>query len=93
MIAAGSPFPPVEYQGKIIRISQGNNAFIFPGLGLEVMVAKAKKMTDRMIVVAAKKLSGFSPVRQDKNSPLLPDFDDIIEISHTVAKAVAKQEI
>ena len=93
MIAAGSPFPPVEYQGKTIRISQGNNAFIFPGLGLGVMVAKAKKMTDSMIVVAAKTLSSFSPVRQDKNAPLLPDFDDIIEISHTVAKAVAEQAI
>ena len=93
MIAAGSPFPPVEYKGKTIRISQGNNAFIFPGLGLGVMVAKAKKMTDSMIVVAAKTLSSFSPVRQDKNAPLLPDFDDIIDISHTVAKAVAEQAI
>ncbi len=93
LVAAGSPFPPVEYQGKTIRISQGNNAFVFPGLGLGVIVSQATRMTDKMIFSAAQALSKHSPSRQDKNAPLLPDFDDIQQISHDVALAVAKQAI
>lgn len=93
LVAAGSPFPPVEYKGKTIRISQGNNAFVFPGLGLGVIVSKATRMTDKMIFAAAQALSQHSPSRQDKNAPLLPDFDDIQQVSHDVALAVAKQAI
>ncbi len=93
LIAAGSPFPPVTYQGKTIRISQGNNAFVFPGLGLGVIISQAKRMTDKMIFAAAQALRQHSPALQDKNAPLLPDFDQVQAVSHDVALAVAKQAI
>ena len=53
LVAAGSPFDPVDYKGRKIRISQGNNAFVFPGLGLGVIASKAKRMSDKMIIAAA----------------------------------------
>lgn len=93
LIAAGSPFDPVEYKGKTIRISQGNNAFIFPGLGLGVIASKANRITDSMLYKAALALSECSPSREDKNAPLLPSFDSILDVSKAVAKAVMQDAI
>ncbi len=91
LVAAGSPFDPVDYKGRKIRISQGNNAFVFPGLGLGVIASKAKRMSDKMIIAAANSLSSCSPMRKDKNAPMLPDFEVIQEVQETVALAVAEQ--
>jgi len=93
VIATGSPFPPVKYQGKTYDIAQGNNAFVYPGLGLGVIVSKAKRVTDGMLRVAAHTLSEHSPSRQNKTASLLPSFDDIQLVQHAIAKAVAKQAI
>ena len=90
-IAAGSPFPPVEFEGKNIRISQGNNAFVFPGLGLGVIAAKASRVTDAMLYEASLALSACSPTRKDHNAPLLPDLEAIKNVSEKVALAVAEQ--
>ena len=70
VVAAGSPYDPVEYKGKTYRISQGNNAFIFPGLGLGAISVQANRMTDNMIRAACIKLSEFSPSLQDRAAPL-----------------------
>jgi malate dehydrogenase (oxaloacetate-decarboxylating) len=91
LVAAGSPFDPVDYKGRKIRISQGNNAFVFPGLGLGVIASKAKRMSDKMIIAAANSLSSCSPMRKDKDAPMLPDFDVIQEVQEKVALAVAEQ--
>ncbi len=91
IIATGSPFPEVEFKGKKIRISQLNNAFVFPGLGLGILAAQASRVTDAMICAAAHALSECSPALKDHQQPLLPSFDDVHAVSKKVALAVANQ--
>ncbi len=93
IVATGSPFDPVDYNGKTIRISQCNNAFIFPGLGLGVLVSQATEVTDGMIAAACDALSDYSPARKDPSAPVLPSFDHVHEISQYIALKVAEQAI
>jgi len=90
IVATGSPFDPVEYNGKTIRISQCNNAFLFPGIGLGVLSSKATQVTDNMISAASHALSEWSPSLKDPSAPVLPSFDDVHEISRYVALKVAE---
>ena len=95
LIAAGSPFPDVEYNGKTYKISQGNNAFIFPGLGLGSVAVHAKHLTKGMIRAACYRLSELSPmvISEDVTQPLLANITDLVEVSAEITKAVAKQAI
>ncbi|SCC12910.1 NAD-dependent malic enzyme [Kosakonia oryziphila] len=87
LIATGSPFEPVFYQGKSYEIAQCNNAYIFPGLGLGILAGKLTRVTDSMLSVASKTLAAFSPLANTEKGGLLPPVD-IIE---TVSKAIALQ--
>lgn len=91
IIATGSPFDPVTHKGREIRIAQCNNAFIFPGLGLGIIAAKASRVSDGMIAAASRALSDASPARLDPNAPVLPDLDQAQTISRNIAFAVATQ--
>lgn len=91
LVATGSPFGEINYEGKKIRIAQSNNAFIFPGLGLGVIACRPKLLTDKMIWAAAEALSKCSPAFDDPSAPLLPDLADIQSISYKVATAVIEQ--
>ncbi|MGA7858702.1 MAG: NAD-dependent malic enzyme [Terracidiphilus sp.] len=93
LIGTGSPFNPVEVEGKLVPISQVNNSYIFPGLALGILVSRAKRVTDAMIMAAAKALASLSPAREDKNAPLLPPIADSRKVSLVVAEAVGKQAI
>ncbi|HEY3232950.1 MAG TPA: NAD-dependent malic enzyme [Roseiflexaceae bacterium] len=88
LIATGSPFPDVLYAGRMIRIGQCNNAFLFPGVGLGVIAARARRVTDGMFVAAARALSACSPARRDPAAPLYPPLEDVCEVSRQVALAV-----
>ena len=93
VVATGSPFSNIQYNGRTMRIAQGNNAYIFPGLGLGVMAAKATRLTNNMIYAACKALSQLSPFRNDQNASLLPPISEIKNVSYIIAKAVALQSI
>jgi malate dehydrogenase (oxaloacetate-decarboxylating) len=89
LIAAGSPFPDVDYGDRRIRVSQCNNAFIFPGVALGVLATGARQVTDSMFMAAATALAECSPSRKDPNAPLLPSIEDVRVVSRQVAIAVA----
>ncbi len=89
LVATGSPFPPVEYQGTRYIIGQANNALIFPGLGLGVIAAGATRITDGMLSAAAHAVAGLVDSRAP-GAPLLPEVDALRETSLAVAAAVAR---
>ena len=91
LVGTGSPFDPVEVNGKMVRISQVNNSFIFPGLALGILVSRTTRVSDAMIMASAKALAGLSPTLADPNAPLLPPIADCRKVSLVVAEAVAKQ--
>ena len=91
LVGTGSPFPPVEINGKPVRIPQVNNSFIFPGLALGILVSQARRVTDGMIMAAAKALAGLSPSRTDKDAPLLPPIAESRKVGLVVSEAVARQ--
>jgi malate dehydrogenase (oxaloacetate-decarboxylating) len=89
LIATGSPFGPVTYQGVIYQIGQANNALIFPGLGLGALLCRARRITDHMITVAARAVAGLTDTATPGAS-LLPPIDDLRATSARVALAVAQ---
>ncbi len=91
IVGTGSPFAPVEVNGKLVRIAQVNNSYIFPGLSLGILVSRARRVTDGMIMAAAKALASLSPARLDKSAPLLPPIADSRKTSGAVAAAVGRQ--
>jgi len=93
LVGSGSPFPPVEVNGRMVRISQINNSFIFPGLALGILVSKARRVTDNMFMAAAKTLASLSPARNDKNDALLPPIGDSRKVGQIVGEAVAQQAV
>jgi malate dehydrogenase (oxaloacetate-decarboxylating) len=93
LVGTGSPFAPVEVNGKSIRIAQVNNSYIFPGLALGILVSRARRVTDGMIMAAAKALARLSPARTDKSAPLLPPVAEARKTSLAVAEAVGMQAI
>jgi malate dehydrogenase (oxaloacetate-decarboxylating) len=88
LIATGSPFPPVVHDGNVIHIAQANNALVFPGLGLGVTVAKARRITEPMILAAAEAVAGVA-VDHTPGAPLLPAVEQLRPVSVAVAVAVA----
>lgn len=93
IVATGSPFPPVEYNRRRYRIGQCNNAFIFPGVGLGVIVGRIRLVTDGMFLDAAKALSEKVTAGDLKQSAVYPEFRRIRECSHAVACAVIKRAV
>ena len=91
VIATGSPFPAVVRDGRVIRIGQCNNSFIFPGVGLGVIASGARRVTDAMFVAAARVLSEFAPVLHDPEAPLYPPLEQVREVSLKVALEVARE--
>ncbi|MGD0546348.1 MAG: NAD-dependent malic enzyme [Terracidiphilus sp.] len=91
LVGTGSPFDPVEVNGKLVRISQVNNSFIFPGLALGILVSRSTRVSDAMIMASAKALASLSPMLADPDAPLLPPIADCRKVSLVIAEAVAKQ--
>ena len=92
LLSVGIPVPPVPYKGVNYVIGQANNAMLYPGLGLGVIISGAKHVTDGMLLAAAEAVaSQVNP--QDVGASLLPPVDNLRASSATVAVAVAKQAV
>ncbi|MBN3114363.1 NAD-dependent malic enzyme [Pectobacterium brasiliense] len=90
LVATGSPFAPVNYQGKVFPIAQCNNSYIFPGIGLGVLASGAKRITDGMLMAASRALADCSPLANNGEGALLPDLSDIQQVSKRIALEVGK---
>ena len=93
IVATGSPFAPVEYEGVVHRIGQANNVFIFPGMGLGVVTVKAREVTDRMFLAAAYALADQVSDDLFARGQIFPDISDVRAVSRKVAIAVAEEAI
>lgn len=91
LVATGSPFPPVEVNGEQYAIAQCNNAYIFPGVGLGVVAARATRVTENMLMASSRALAEASPLAVEGEGALLPSLDRVREVSRSIAFAVAKQ--
>ncbi|ALQ71017.1 MULTISPECIES: oxaloacetate-decarboxylating malate dehydrogenase [Bacillus cereus group] len=89
LVATGSPFEPVTYNGVTYVIGQSNNALIFPGLGLGTIVVRASIMTDGMFAAAAEAVASMVDTSQP-GAPILPEVEELRNISEMVAIEVAK---
>lgn len=90
IIATGSPFKPIEYNGKTYPIAQCNNSYIFPGIGLGVLACKANRISDEMLRIASETLAEASPLANTGSGGLLPPLTQLAQLSRKIAFAVAK---
>ena len=90
VMGTGSPFPPVRREGVSFRVDQTNNAYVFPGIGLGSIVVDARRISDGMLMAAARALAQASPSRRDPKANLLPPVTQLREVSYEVALAVAQ---
>ena len=91
VIGTGSPFPPILKNGVSIRIDQTNNSYVFPGIGLGAITARARCISDGMLLAAARALADVSPSKHDPKANLLPSVSELREVSYRLALAVALQ--
>ncbi|HET6980853.1 MAG TPA: NAD-dependent malic enzyme [Myxococcaceae bacterium] len=91
LVATGSPFAPVKFNGRAIPIAQCNNVFIFPAMGLAVVASGARRVTDGMLLVAAQTLGAHSPALTDPAGSLLPALTDLRKVAADIAVAVGLQ--
>ena len=88
LIATGSPFDPVPFRGDTLPVAQCNNVYIFPALGLGAVASQARRVTDRMLRVAAGTLAKQSPTARDPTASLLPAVSDLRNVAVEIAVAV-----
>jgi malate dehydrogenase (oxaloacetate-decarboxylating) len=91
LVATGSPFAPVSYGGRTIPIAQCNNVFIFPAMGLGLVASGARRVTNAMMLAAARTLGANSPALKDSSASLLPRLTDIRRVAAEIAIAVGIQ--
>jgi malate dehydrogenase (oxaloacetate-decarboxylating) len=77
LVATGSPSAPVSWNGRTFPIAQCNNVYIFPAVGLGVVASRARRVSDEMLLAAARALAETSPALKDPNGPLLPSLRDL----------------
>ena len=90
IFASGSPFAPVDYGGKTFVPGQGNNAYIFPGVGLGAIASQASRVTDEMFFVSARALADQVTPSDLALGRVYPPLANIREVSVCIATAVAE---
>ena len=91
IFTSGSPFSEVQYKDKSFKPGQGNNAYIFPGIGLGAVISEATRITESMFLCAAKTLSDFVSEKDLSAGSIYPPLQNIREVSSHIAKAVAEE--
>jgi malate dehydrogenase (oxaloacetate-decarboxylating)(NADP+) len=91
VFASGSPFSPVVFDGRTFLPGQGNNAYIFPALGLGVLTSRARHITDAMFLEGARALAGQVVAEDLEQGRIYPSFKRIREVSAAIAIAVAAE--
>ena len=93
LVAAGSPFAPMQIGEASIPVAQCNNIYIFPGVGLAVTAVRATRVTDGMLAAAAAAVGDAATIRTDPHGTLLPDRARLADTATVVARAVAKAAV
>lgn len=91
LVATGSPFDPVSFEGRSYPVAQCNNIYIFPGLGLGALASGARRISDGMLDAAVQTLALSSPALINREASLLPTLDSIQRVTNDIALAVALQ--
>lgn len=90
IFASGSPFAPVQYGNQVLKPGQGNNAYIFPGIGLGIYASSARLVTQRMFLAAAQVLANIVTEQEIRNGAIYPALPRVREVSHAIAVAVCQ---
>ena len=91
IFTSGSPFDAVEFNGKTLKPGQGNNAYIFPGIGLGALACRATSISDEMFLASARTLADMVSAENLETSTLYPPLTDIREVSLNIAVALAEK--
>jgi malic enzyme len=90
LVATGSPFEPVTFNGRKHIIGQCNNAFVFPGVGLGALISEASRVTDSLFLAAARTLAEFTVSQESWNGALYPSLRHLRQISQAIGLRVAQ---
>jgi malic enzyme len=90
LVATGSPFPPVARDGRVVRVGQSNNAFVFPGIGLGALVARARGISDGMVLAAAGTLASLVSGADVVAGSLYPPIGELRAVAGSIAEAVVR---
>lgn len=90
LVATGSPFAPFTIEGKEYAVGQCNNVYVFPGVGLGVLVSEASRVTDSMFLAAARALAEFTALHPSSQDSLYPSLRELRQASKQIARTVAR---